>query len=78
MLFVHKQAHKWNKASLASASAHSSAKWKTTQAIETKCYIQASEQRAEYQDSVSAEFAFIFTLGVVLEFPHPLKNDGIS
>lgn len=78
MLLVHEQAHKWNKASLASASAHSSAKWKTTQAIETKRYIHASEQTAEYRDSVSAEFAFIFTLGVVLEFPHPLKNDGTS
>lgn len=48
MLLVHKQAQKWNKASLASASAHSSAKWKNTQVIETKHYIQASEQPAEY------------------------------
>lgn len=81
MLLVHKQAHKWNKASLASASTHSSAKWKSTQVIETKRSIQASEQMAEYAghgDSVSVEPAFIFTLGVVLEFPHPLKNDSIS
>lgn len=47
MLLVHRQARKCNKASLASASAHSSAKRKSTQAIETKRCIQASEHRAE-------------------------------
>jgi len=40
--------------------------------------LSRQESTAGHGDSVSAEFAFIFTLGVVLEFPHPLKNDSIN
>lgn len=48
MLLVQKQPHKRNKASLASALPHSSAKWNSTEVTGTKTYIQASKQRAEY------------------------------
>lgn len=59
VLLVHKQAHKWNKPSLASTSGHSSAKWKSTQAMETTRCVSARQ-------SITPEWHQIWTTHLYL------------